>query len=66
MDKLKDNNSKMDIEKFNGLNKSISEIIKELEHIEDVNIITAIKGFKESGKKIAEFYYRYEPIESKT
>jgi len=50
----------MDIKQFNDINTSLSEIISTLSEFDNVDIVAAKKSIKDAGKKISEYYYRYE------
>lgn len=52
--------TEMKIEEFNDINTSLSEIISTLSEFDNVDIMAAKKSIKDAGKKISEYYYRYE------
>ncbi len=61
MEIKKDDKPKMNIDTFNKLNTSITEMLVELTpYITDVSIVTARKNLMEAGKSIGESFYRYE------
>ena len=48
----------MTVVEFNEINTKLSDLIVKLENYEHVDITEARKMLKESGKRIANFYYK--------